>query len=50
MDGDVVVVIPLWGRLLISLGDGTVTQARLVLLWLFREEGGGYVLTGTILD
>ena len=50
MDGDVVVVIPLWGRLLISLGDGAVIQARLVLLSLFCEEGGGYVLTGTILD
>ena len=50
MDGDVVVVILLWGRLLLSLEDGTVSQARFVLLWLFLEEGGGYVLTGTILD
>ena len=50
MDGDVVVVIPLCERLLISLWEGTVIQARLVLLWLFRKEGGGYVLTGTILD
>ena len=50
MDGDVVVVILLWGRLLLSLGEGTVIHDRSVLLWLFREEGGGYVFTGTIFD
>ena len=50
MDGDVVVVILLGGRLLLSLGEGTVIHDRLVLLWLVREEGGVYVLTGTMFD